>query len=87
MMGAVPDLNPANEMLSQYVVFPIKVSAVTKQKRFYKICRMQKDLGRGQVGIFQRNFQCFLMYFFSGLNLSVGSAPSSIISQSAAVAT
>lgn len=80
MMGAVPDLNPANEMSSQYVIFSIKVSAITKQKRLYDICRIQKDLGREQVGIFQRNFPHFLIYFFAGLNLSVGSAPDDVIS-------
>lgn len=79
MMGAVPDLNPPNKM-SQYVIFSIKVSTITKQ--FENTCRIWKDLGVGQGGIFQRNFKCFLMYFFSGLNLSVGSAPCSVISRS-----
>lgn len=42
----------------------------------------QKDLGGGQIGIFQRNFHHFPVFFFSGLNLSVGSTPGSVISQS-----
>lgn len=80
--GAVPDLKPANEMLSQCTMFSIKVSAITKKKQFYNICRVQKDLGKGRVGVFKRNFQHLLMYFFLGLNLSVGSAAGSVISQS-----
>lgn len=42
----------------------------------------QKDLGGGQIGIFQRNFHYFLVIFFSDLYLSVGSTPGSVISQS-----
>lgn len=80
--GAVPDMNPASEMLSQCVAFSVQASAITTQKQFHNICRTQKDLGGGKIGIFQRNFYNFLMFFFSGLNLSVGSAPGSVISQS-----
>lgn len=81
MMGAVPDLNPANK-ISWYAVFPEKGNAfaMAKQEQFYSIGGIQKDLGRGHIGLFQRIFLHFLLCFLPGLNLSVGSAPGSVIS-------
>lgn len=40
--GAVPDTNPASEMLSQCVAFSVQASAITKQKQFHNICRNRR---------------------------------------------